>query len=192
MARPNYFFILEGLSQKVCEAIELACRCEREHRENNRKALLNLRCDCDKMVCELENSLFCDFIPPLERDNIAALAHSFLRIISRAVEHECTAVGKAQGSVSSEEERLCIELAKKLSENTALLKKIRNPQSTPSLTEFRALLRRASDAHNAYISKINEGSIPRTCALVAFSSARLRREIARCFDELVEIMLGNI
>ena len=189
MARPNYFFILEGLSKKVCEALALACSCGKE---SNRRELLRLRSDCDKMVCELEDSLFCDFIPPLERDNIAALAHSFLRIVSRAVEHECTAAGRAQRSGISEEERLCIELAKRLADNTAKLRHIRNPQTTPSLAEFRALLRKASDAHNSYISKINDGTVPRSCALVAFSAARVRLELAHSFDELVEIMLGNI
>lgn len=192
MARTNYFLILEGLSKKVSEALELACFGARDRKEEKRKALLKLRSDCDKLVCELEDKLFCDFIPPLERDNIAALAHSFLRIVSRAVEHECAVSCRADGSAVSEEERLCIELAKKLSDNTAMLRHIRDPRSMPSLTEFRAALRRASDAHNAYILKINNGTVSRSTALVAFSAARIRLEIARCFDELIEVMLGNI
>ena len=192
MARPNYYQILEGLSKKVAEAVSLACRCGREYTENNRKDLLKLRGDCDKMLCELEDDLFCDFIPPIQRDNVAALAHSFCRIVNRAVEHECTASARGQASVPSEEEKLCIELSKKLSADTAMLRRIRDPQTTPSLAEFRSLLRKASDAHNGYIGKINSGSLPRSCALRAFSAARLRLEISRSFDELVEVMLGNI
>ncbi len=192
MARPNYFLILEGLSKKVAEAVALACRCGREHTENNRKNLLKLRCDCDKMVCELEDNLFCDFIPPLERDNIAALAHSYLRIVARAVEHECIACTRGQGNTVSEEEKLCIELAGKLSQNTEMLRRIKDPHTTPSLAEFRALVRKASDAHNTYIARIGDGSVPRSSAHRAFSAARMRLEISRSFDELVEVMLGNI
>ena len=192
MARPNYFQMLEEISKKTAEAVELSCLSQKGEDEKTKKRLLCIRAECDKMVCELENRLFCDFIPPIQRDNIAALAHSFLRIVSKALEHECTVITKVQGSAYNEEERLSIVLAQKLSDNTALLRHIRDPQTTPSLAEFRAELRRASDAHNEYISKINNGAIPRACALRAFSAARMRREISRCFDELVEVMLGNI
>ena len=73
-----------------------------------------------------------------------------------------------------------------------MLRQIRNPEKMPSLAEFRATLREAGEAHGAYLSRISAGVVPRSCAMRAFSAARLRFEISRCFDVLVEVMLGTI
>ena len=145
------------------------------------------------MICSLENSLFSDFIPPLQRDNIASLAHGCWRIISRASEHYSALESSSRGAnYENEEEGHCAVLAEKLCENVAMLRHIRNPEKTPSLAEFRMMLRDAGEAHNAYISRINSGAIPKTCVIRASSAARLRFEISRCFDCLIEVMLGNI
>ena len=202
MARPNYFDILEELSKNACEAVSIACayplsarddkRRECKGKKQDKEILCELRGRCDKMICSLEGNLFSDFIPPLERDNIASLAHGFFRIINRAAEH-CSTVQERQGNaVQNDEERLCVVLCEKLSENTAMLRQIRSPEKTPSLTEFRATLREAGEAHGAYLSRISAGVVPRAYAMRAFSAARLRFEISRCFDVLVEVMLGNI
>ena len=200
MARPNYFDILEELSKNACEAVSIACgqqhpesrkvNCKKE--KGGKESLCELRARCDKMICSLEGDLFADFIPPLQRDNIASLAHGFWRIISRAVEHYTTASARQSVSEANDEERLCVLLCEKLSENTAMLRKIKNPETTPSLTEFRKILREAGEGHSAYLSRIGAGTVPRSCAMRAFSSARLRFEISRCFDCLIEVMLGNI
>ena len=201
MARPNYFDILEELSKNACEAVSIACAyplgCEEKRKEckgkkQDKELLCSLRGKCDKMICSLESNLFSDFIPPLERDNIASLAHGFFRIINRAAEHCSTAEQRQSGGVQNDEERLCVVLCEKLSENTRMLRQIRNPEKMPSLAEFRATLREAGEAHGAYLSRISAGVVPRSCAMRAFSAARLRFEISRCFDVLVEVMLGNI
>ena len=196
MARPNYFDILEELSKNACEAVSIACgyptACDTKKGKGDKELLCELRGRCDKMICSLEGNLFSDFIPPLERDNIASLAHGFWRIINRAAEHCNTASQRQAGGVQNDEERLCVVLCEKLSENTAMLRQIRRPEKTPSLTEFRATLREAGEAHGAYLSRISAGVVPRSCAMRAFSAARLRFEISRCFDVLVEVMLGNI
>ncbi len=210
MTRPNYFDILEELSKNACEAVSIACGhpssvCAEKGRQSEKKTdnvynrsqnqdkerLCQIRQKCDKMICGLEDSLFSDFIPPLQRDNIASLAHAFWRIISRASEHYNTAVNR-QSAAQSEEERLCVILCDKLLQNTTMLRQIRNPEKTPSLTEFRATLRQAGEAHSSYLSQISSGAVPRSCAMRAFSTARLRFEISRCFDGLIEVMLGNI
>ncbi len=207
MTRPNYFDILEELSKNACEAVSIACgyplgacgqndrKCEKKadcNKKGDKERLCSLRCECDRIICSIEDNLFSDFIPPLQRDNIASLAHGFWRIISRASEHYNTATVRQSAGVQNEEERLCVVLTEKLSQNTAMLRQIRNPEKTPSLTEFRATLRQAGEAHNAYLSKIGSGAVPRSCAMRAFSAARLRFEISRCFDGLIEVMLGNI
>lgn len=210
MTRPNYFDVLDVLSKNACEAVGIACgypygtcgqndrKCDKKsdcNKKGNKERLSFLRCECDRTICSIEDALFSDFIPPLQRDNIASLAHGFARIINRASEHYNAAVSspyKQGGVQENEEERLCVILAEKLSQNTSMLRQIRNPEKMPSLTEFRATLRQAGEAHNAYLSKIGTGTVPRSCAMRAFSTARLRFEISRCFDGLIEVMLGNI
>ena len=208
MTRPNYFLMLEELSKSACEAVSIACAHplsgeksgasashgtgKTKSKEKDKERLCEIRQRGDKMICGLEDSLFSDFIPPLQRDNIAALAHGFWRIISRASDHFNTSPCRQNGGVQNDEERLCVVLCEKLMQNTAMLREIRNPEKTPSLTEFRATLRRAGEAHSAYLSQISAGVVPRSCALRAFSTARLRVEISRCFDGLIEVMLGNI
>ena len=207
MTRPNYFDVLDVLSKNACEAVSIACgypsgacsqndrKCDKKsdcNKKGNKERLSFLRCECDRTICSIEDALFSDFIPPLQRDNIASLAHGFARIINRASEHYNTAWGKQSAAIENEEEKLCVLLSEKLSQNTAMLRQIRNPEKTPSLTEFRAMLRKAGEAHNDYLSKIGSGAVPRSCAMRAFSTARLRFEISRCFDGLIEVMLGNI
>ena len=196
MTRPNYFDILEELSKNACEAVSVACgyptavcgekgrQCEKKTENACNKSqkpgkdrLCEIRQRSDKMICELEDSLFSDFIPPLQRDNIASLAHGFWRIISRASEHYNTTLNRQGTAAQNEEERLCVVLCEKLLENTVMLRQIRNPEKTPSLTEFRATLRQAGEAHNTYLSRIGSGAVPRSCAMRAFSTARLRFEM---------------
>ena len=193
MIRPNYFEILEGLSKIASEAVQIACsersKDSRPLRDTPRAHLCELREECDRMICTLEDALFHDFVPPLQRDNIASLSHGFWRVVSRATEHYCTA--RTVGH-ENEEEQLCIVLSQKLAESTAMLRHIKSPEKTPSLTEFRTLLRRAGEAHNAYVARINSGRLPHSCEIRALSCARLRYDISQSFDGLVEVMLGNI
>ena len=104
MIRPNYFDILEGLSKIASEAVGIACG---GHQKSNvrgaRERLCELREECDTLICALEDALFHDFVPPLQRDNIASLSHGFWRVISRASEHYCLTYGTSH---ENEEERL--------------------------------------------------------------------------------------
>ena len=190
MIRPNYFEILEGLSKIASEAVGIACGGYKKGKgRGERERLCELREECDDMICSLEGALFHDFVPPLQRDNIASLSHGFWRVVSRAAEHYCVTHGTSH---ENEEEGLCIVLSEKLAESTAMLRHIKSPEKTPSLTEFRKLMREAGEAHNAYIARINSGRLPHSCEIRALSCARLRYDISRSFDGLVEVMLGNI
>jgi len=74
----------------------------------------------------------------------------------------------------------------------ALLPRIRRPDETPDVQGFRKLLNDGRSAHNAMLSKLHSGILPRSAAQGIILTGRLRGELSRAFDELVEIMLNNI
>ncbi len=188
MKKTNYFEVLEKLANNAFYAVKIACGSETK---TGREEITKIRLDCDKEVCALENALFEDFITPIERDNIAALAHSLWRVSDKAIELYVTYSQRPKGIANGEEE-LCITLAERLFEATSMLREIRSPEKIPRFCDFRDILRKAFEAHNEYLLLINNGSLPRSCARRAFSVARVRAELSRCFDELVEVMLGSI
>lgn len=190
MVRLDYFRILEELAQMASKAVE----CANEGTESARGELLALRSESDKIICTLENALFTDFIPPLERDNIAAYAHCLSRVTDRASDYYAEIPAQRRQSLCREndEARICVELAHILAENTTLLRKLKNPANTPDFAEFRKKLREGREAHNGMMAKLNSGILPRSFAQIIFATGRLRFELSRCFDELIEIMLNNI
>jgi len=189
MKKTDYFELLEGLAKNALSSIKIACGSG--GRQVEREEITALRLDCDKKVCTLENALFEDFITPIERDNIAALAHSLWRVSDRAIELYIGYSQRVRG-IENGEEALCITLAEKLLEATKMLCDIRSPEKMPDFCDFREILRKAFEAHNEYLSFINSGAVPRSNARRAFAVARLRAELSRCFDEAVEVMLGCI
>lgn len=188
MKKTNYFEVLERLAKNALCAVKISCGKESQ---TSREEMTKIRLECDREVCALENALFEDFITPIERDNIAGLAHSLWRVSDKAIELYVTYSQRPKGIVNGEEE-LCITLAEKIFEATSMLSSIRSPEKTPRFCDFREILHKAFEAHNEYLSLINNGTLPRSCARRAFSVARVRAELSRCFDELVEVMLGSI
>ncbi len=188
MKKTDYFEALERLAKNALSAVKLACG---SGCKTSREEVTKIRLECDKEVCALENALFEDFITPIERDNIAALAHSLWRVSDKAIELYLIYSQRPKG-IENGEEALCITLAEKLLSATKMLREIRSPEKTPSFCDFREILRKAFEAHNEYLSLINSGSVPRSYARRAFSVAKVRGELSRCFDELVEVMLGSI
>lgn len=194
MAKMNYFEKLEVLSQLAYDAVCLACGEKKQLSERENDAGYNLpemRTECDRILCELENSLFTDFIPPLERDNIAAYAHCLSRVVERALEHRANYPEKAVMR-KNEEGSVCVRLADEIRKNTQLLRSLRKNEKQPDAGRFRELLKEGRDAHSAMMAKMNSGSFPHSYAQMIISTGRLRLELSRCFDELVEIMLNNI
>ena len=188
MAKYPYFEALEALSTLVCEAVRIACT---DTLQKEKRALSDLRLARDKSVCELEDALFSDFLPPLERDSIAASAHCLSRVIDCASD---LALAKMHFALAlpNEEARICILLAEQLSRDIALLRTIRKPSEMPSLREFRTLLSEARAAHGAMLARVSSGAFPRYAAETILLCGKLRSELSRAFDELVEIMLNNI
>lgn len=188
MAKYPYFEALETLSDLVSQAVRLSCT---DSFKKERNTLSTIRMSRDKTVCELEDALFADFLPPLERDSIAASAHCLSRVIDCASD---LAQSKMHFSVTltNEEARICILLAEQLARDFSLLRTIRKPSEMPSLREFRGLLAEARAAHGTMLSRVSSGAFPRYAAETIILCGKLRSELSRAFDELVEIMLNNI
>ena len=188
MAKYPYFESLEALSDLVSQAVCISCT---DAYKKERETMSALRLARDKTVCEIEDALFADFLPPLERDSIAASAHALSRVIDRASD---LAQSKMHFSLSlpNEEARICMLLAEQLAKDFSLLRTIRKPSEMPSLREFRSLLSEARAAHGTMLSRVASGAFPRYAAETVLLCGRLRSELSCAFDELVEIMLNNI
>ncbi len=186
MVKYNYFEELEKISILTSSAVSLACLIDTEG------SISDIRKNCDALVCKTEDNLFSDFLPPLERDNIAAMAHSLSRVIDTA--YELLSVSSSmQGFMKSNDEgKICVQLAKELSENIALLRSIKRPDELPDIKGYRALLSEGRSAHKKMLSRIRSGSFPKSAAETVILTGKLRAELSRAFDELIEIMLNNI
>ena len=186
MTVSDYFSSLEALSKKVSEAVRISCG--NEQMTDVKQRLDEIAKSTGEDVYKIEKALFCEFATPIQREHIAALAHSFLRVIIRCVEHEASLKGKKR----SDEERLYVQLADELCDGVKMLKSIRTPDTEPRIEEFRATFIEASEAHSALLERIRAGMLPSSLATAAFSCSRIRYELSRGFDELVEIMLASV
>ncbi len=190
MVKLDYFGMLEEIAAISANAVRLVCN-ERVDKE----ALATLRVETDKKLCILEDALFLEFIPPLQRDNIAAYAHCLSRVVDKAAEYysEMCVLGRSCPTrPKNDEAKICVELAEKLLRSTALLRGIKSSEATPEIVDFRETLKRGREAHSELLSRLSSGGYPKVCGQIIIITARLRLELSRCFDELVEIMLNNI
>ena len=187
MPKFDYFEALEKLADLAVMAIGCACI------ENApKKPLTEIRYDCDNTLYTLEESLFEEFLPPLERDNIAAYAHCLSRVVDSAAEHIALCCLNGTSKRKTEEEKICYELALKIKENTYILRTLKKTSELPEIEDFRSQTRTAFEAHSNDLSMIRSGAIPKSLAHNVISAGRMRIELSRCFDELLEIMLNNI
>lgn len=189
MVKYNYFENLEQLSSLVESAVKLACGTAAP---TECGTIAQLRKSCDRLICELEDALFSDFLPPLERDNIAACAHSLSRVVDRASELLCNAAFLTLSGKQNEEGRICVRLAEELKASISLLRRIRKPDEVPNVQGYRKLVSEGRCAHTNMLTRLHTGILPRSSAQTIILTGKLRAELARCFDELVEIMLNNI
>lgn len=189
MVKYNYFEKLEQLSALAESAVQLTCG-NIPHRDS--QDVSNLRKACDRLICELEDALFSDFLPPLERENIAACAHCLSRVMDQASELLGYLSLLPPAAKVNEEGRICIRLAAHIKDSIAMLPKIRKPDEMPDIQGFRQLLNEGRNAHTAMLAKLHAGVLPRSAAQAIILTGRLRSELSRTFDELVEIMLNNI
>ncbi len=185
----DYFATLEQLSILARDAVTLACS---RAPTTEAPSISALRKKCDRLICELEDTLFSDFLPPLERETIAGCAHCLSRVVDQASELLCHAAYSTLGDKTNDEGRVCVTLSEKLVESISLLRRIRKPDETPDPQGFRALLAEGRHAHTAMLSRLHSGMLPKSAAQTIILTGRLRAELSRAFDEVVEIMLHNI
>lgn len=185
MVKYRYFETLEQLCALAENAVRLACGSV----PRGRTDISALRKSCDQLICELENALFSDFLPPLERDSIAACAHGLSRVTDASEE---LLNHRPNGWLRNEEGEVCVALAEELTRSIALLRHLRKPEKSPDLQGFRALLSKGRQLHQAQLWGLRTGATPRSAAEAVLATGRLRGELSRCFDRVVEIMLNNI
>ena len=189
MVKHNYFDDLERLSEIALSAVTLVCHSEKR---KDTDGISELRRECDGIVCRTEDALFSDFIPPLERDGIAAISHGLSRIVDRASELLADPSASPQFMHRNEEAEICVRLAAELRDSVYLLRRIKKPSDTPDLCGYRRLLSEGRAAHKRMLCAVRAGSVSRSHAEAVILTARLRTELSAVFDELVEIMLNNI
>ena len=190
MPKLNYFDSLERLSILSSRAVFIACSAQKS---SSHSELVSIRHSADMILCELEKTLFSDFMPPFERSNIAACAHSLERILEKCSEILNYSYSKNFfDQKKNKEAELCIRLAAEIEENIFRLRKIKRPEEIPDFLAFRSLLSEARSAHATLQKRLNSGTYPKNSQQTLNLIGRLRCELSRCFDDIVEIMLNNI
>ena len=186
MVKYQYFETLEQISRLAEEAVRLCCG---SITVQSAADASTLRKSCDRLVCELEDTLFVDFMPPMERNSIAACAHSLSRVIDASLD----VLGHTPpGMRSGEEGEICVALSEELRRTIEKLRHIRKPDEAINLQGFRDLLCKGRQAHRSSLQRLRQGSMSRSAAEAVFATGRLRTELSHGFDEVVEIMLNNI
>ncbi len=190
MPKFNYFDSLERLALLSSRAVFIACSPAKPSAQNETAAIRHC---ADKAVCELERVLFADFMPPLERSSISACAHSLVRIIERCTDITNYRTAKNFfGEKKNKEAELCIRLSQLIEENMIRLRHIKHPEELPDMVGFRKVVCDARNAHTSTQKKLNSGVYPRSAQHSLYLIGKLRCELSRAFDDLIEIMLTNI
>ena len=190
MSKFNYFDSLERLALLSSRSVFIACS---SGDPASQSEISSIRHSADKSMCELERVLFSDFMPPLERASICSSAHSLVRIIERCSDMaNYRTVKNFFGERKNKEAELCIRLSQLIEENIMRLRHVKRPDELPDLIGFRKLLNEAVNAHSNMQKKLNSGSYPHSVQHSLCLLGKLRTELSRAFDNLVEIMLTNI
>ena len=191
MSKIDYFDTLVRISELTEMAVILAS--DRSGEKNVSDVAAKLREECDRLVFELEDSLFADFLPPLERNSIAACAHSLSRVIEKANDLSLyQESAKAPIGYKNAECLACIKLAEELKKYTSALKTIRKPTEKPDIEGFRRILDEGRIANKSLVKKMRHGTLPSSAMSISILTSRLRFELSRAFDDIIEIMLNNI
>jgi hypothetical protein len=187
LVKCNYFENLEKLSSLSLSAVTIACE-----EGNGRQDIKDIRKECDRLVCDTEDALFSDFLPPLERESIAAIAHCLSRVTDRSAELISEPSATPYFMKANSEAAVCVRLACELHRGILMLKRIKKPSECPDLCGYRELLSEGRRAHRQMLCAVRSGTVPRRHAEAIILTGRLRSELSTAFDGLVEIMLNNI
>lgn len=190
MSRLNYYDALEQLSRLSSRAVFLAFgRCDARAKSE----LEELRAAADSQLCLLESKLFSEFMPPLDRADIAACAHSLSYNIDDAFELFCARASMhTQKYKKSKEAEICLRLSDMIGSGVASLRRLKRPEELPDLVGARTLLFEARILHAKLCRKLNASDGTPGYGIYLNALARLRKGLGISFDRLVEVMLSNI
>lgn len=183
MQKNNYFDSLEELAVLCTRSVFLASSSTRPAIHRASLEMQELQSHALELLCSVEETLFFDFLPPLERQSIAEIAHSLCRIIEASARllHQKSAKPSAEKRIKGAE--VCSALSSIIEDSVKMLKRIKKPSTIPELRKFRELLLSSRRLSRTAQKKQSFG-----LSLVC----ELREELSDCFDKIVEAMLRNI
>ena len=183
MQKINYFEALEDLSVMCSRAIFLSFEATRPKLTEALKECEKIQQNATDKVCALEISLFAEFLPPIERHTIAELSHTALKTIEKCMYIMCQKIQRPQNEKKQKYALEITELSQIIEESVFVLKKIKKPNQTPKIYEFRKKASELKKAIRAPHKK--QGSY-------ANLTYEMCEELSNFFDKLIEIMLCNI
>ena len=190
MSKINYFDSLESLSTLSSRAVFLSCS---PSKPSVCTELTSIRHRTNMSIGELEKTLFCDFMPPLERNSIAMCAHSLEKILERSCDimnyrlSENYVIEK-----KNREAELCIRLSEAIEKAVFSLRYIKKKAELPDFSAFRCMLEEAQSAHTVLQKRFSSNTYPQCAQRTQHLICELRSELSRCFNCIVEVMLNNI
>lgn len=183
MQKMNYFEVLEELCINSQRVVFLSLEGSRPRLASSLKECEKIQQDATDTLCSLELSLFAEFLPPLERNTIAELAHSLVKIIEKSIYIMCQKIQRPSNDKKQKYATDIKALSAIIEESVFVLKKIRKPNQTPDVAKFRSTLfelrKSTRQAHKKQ-------------SLYATLTYELCEEMSNCFDKIIEIMLCNV
>lgn len=183
MQKINYFELLEEISVLCSRSVFLASSSTRTLLQRALTESIEIQEKYSKKLCILEEFLFTDFLPPLQRRSIAEAAHEMGKVIYCSHKVIIQKLQRSGYDKRPKEPDVCIKLAELIEESVGLLKKIKKPDQTPKIAEFRELL---------ISSRSSARPIQKRQSSSSLLMNELREELSDCFDKIIEIMLCNI
>lgn len=183
MQKINYFEALEELSVMSSRVIFLSLESTRSHLSQSLKECEKIQSDAIDKTCSLELALFTDFLTPIERHTIAQLSHIMLKSIEKCIKIICQKIQRPSSEKKQKFASEIKELSQILEDSVFVLKKIKKPNQTPPVYEFRQKIFEIRNATRTPHKK--QGSY-------ANLTYELCEELSNFFDSLIEIMLCNI
>lgn len=183
MQKTNYFDLLEELSLLCTRSVFLVSSSSRSALHKAFSEISEIQILALEKLHELETALFTDFLPPLERQSIAEIAHKLCHVIEQSARFIYQKSLKASTERKTKDTDVCSELAQIIEESIKMLKRIKKPNQTPDIKKFRELLLRSRKASRTFQKRQPYGLL---------TVCELREELSDCFDKIIEMMLCNI
>ena len=184
MLKYDYFATLESLASKSAESVMLACKGE----ASKPQEIYALTKSCYSLTSELERSLFSEFLPPFDRESIAAYAHDLTSLSEAALIYYTTKTWSGPRAHTVRFEEICTELSSMILQSAKMMKKIKKTPSTPQSDRFRALKSQAFEM----CLNIKRAKSAILSAKPSESELSLLSEISKAFEKSTEVMLKNI